>query len=164
MTILGTTRKNLISALRLCGVASTISLGAAVSPALADPPPGSTATWGHVGGSLYVHFGVAPPSGTVVNCQVSFSVSDQYGINYTAQSTATVNGSLAICNFNSTYLWYLATPANDTMTVNISAYPATPSNSSAFPAYFGAYYSQYMGSVAVPASNAWTVVSQDIYF
>lgn len=143
-------------------VAVTALLTAMIVPAYADPP-NTTAVFGHVGGSIYVHFAAAPPAGTNVGCSWSTYVTDQYTISYTTYTTATVNGQLAVCNFNAAYRFALATPGSSQTSPTLSVSVLLPSGNPSIP-FSGGYWSQSQGSMSLPANGSWTVVSQDVYF
>jgi hypothetical protein len=130
------------------------------TPALADPP-GATARIGHVGGSIYVHFAAAPPAGSTVMCSWSAYINDQYSTNLSFIVSAAVSNQLAVCNFNNAYRAALATPANDTMSSSLNVY-VLPGSVSGM--WMPSTWNQNLGSSPLPADNAWTVVSTDVYF
>lgn len=96
-----------------------LSACAVALPALAQLA-GPVYVTGSAAATITVTFTAAPPSGSTVSCSLSLISSDQRGPSDTNSTTASVNGSSAVCRIQMYFRWRLSVPANDTMTIAYS--------------------------------------------
>jgi hypothetical protein len=109
--------------------------------------------------SLYT----TPASGDIVVCGANLDVGDTYpafGYEEEGATQATVSGSTATCTVTIPYLWYLATPKTDmvTVTYDVSLYHAYTVGT-ATQANISRTTSHTIGSYAVPGDGVHTTTA-----
>ena len=105
----------------------------AISTAEADttyPLPAPVYLTGTANATITVVFGVAPPAGSTVSCNLALISNDPRAPSDTqGASVTTTGGNTIICPVTVNYRWRLTNPASDTMTIAYAVEGPTQSSS-----------------------------------